>query len=368
MRQAVEEGFIVDVLTNYTTYDQLFRLETAAEGTIEVPSGEASDAWRALPSCTPTSRPRRRSSSSSTSSVVRPLLGGEAKAMVVCESREEAVQWKRALDREIEKHGHEDVKTLVAFSGEVTVRSPEADNKGMSYTEPEMNKIAGQPLPESKLPEEFDRAGYGVLILAEKYQTGFDQPKLCGMYGDKKLVGVNAVQTLSRLNRSRLGKDRVYVLDFRNTGEEIRKAFEPYYGQTEATPSDPNVLFDAADAVRAFDVITDYERRSSRMPGRPCTRPTRTSATPCCPRRLKAPTTARARARWRHPAGAARRAEPLHPLLRLPLAGAAVHPARHRSALPVQQGAAATPAERQAARRRRPRGPDRADALPHRRG
>ena len=92
---------------------------------------------------------------------MRPLLGGDAKAMVVCESREEAVQWKRALDREIEKHGHEDVKTLVAFSGEVTVKSPDADNRGMAYTEPDMNKIAGRPLPESKLAEEFDKAGYG---------------------------------------------------------------------------------------------------------------------------------------------------------------------------------------------------------------
>jgi type I restriction enzyme R subunit len=257
-------------------------------------------------------------------SLVRPLLGGEAKAMVVCESREEAVQWKRALDREIEKHGHEDVKTLVAFSGEVTVKSPEADNKGMSYTEPEMNKIAGRPLPESKLPEECDKPGYGVLIVAGKYQTDFDQPKLCGMYVDKKLVCVNAVQTLSRLNRSHLGKDRVYVLDFRNTGEEIRKAFAPYYGQTEATPSDPNVLFDAADAVRAFDVITDQELRSSRRAGRRCKSSTRTTprgAVHVDPMRLRhCP-----RTRCRHPAGAARRAEPVHPLLRLPLPGAAVH-------------------------------------------
>ena len=127
----------------------------------------------------------------------------------------------------------------------------------MSYTEPEMNEIAGKPLPESKLPEEFDKAGYGVLVVAEKYQTGFDQPKLCGMYVDKKLAGVNAVQTLSRLNRIHPGKDEIFVLDFLNDAEEIRKAFEPFYGQTEATPSDPNVLFDAADAVREFDVITD---------------------------------------------------------------------------------------------------------------
>jgi len=179
--------------------------------------------------------------------------------MVVCASREEAVQWKRALDQEIERHGHTDVKTLAAFSGEVTVRNPEADNVGMYYTEPKMNASAGKPLPESKLPEEFAKAEYGVLVVAEKYQTGFDQPKLCGMYVDKALTGVNAVQTLSRLNRSAPGKDEVYVLDFRNTGEHIRAAFEPFYGQTEATPTDPNVLFDAADAVRATRVIDDAE-------------------------------------------------------------------------------------------------------------
>jgi type I restriction enzyme R subunit len=141
----------------------------------------------------------------------------------------------------------------------VTVQHPEADNKGFKYTEPEMNKIAGRPLPESKLADEFDKPTYGLLVVAEKYQTGFDQPNLCGMYVDKKLVGVNAVQTLSRLNRSARGKDEVYVLDFRNTTDEIRKAFEPFYERTEGEPSELNVLFDAADAVRGFGVITDAE-------------------------------------------------------------------------------------------------------------
>jgi type I restriction enzyme R subunit len=260
MRQAIEEGFIVDVLANYTTYDQLFRLETAAQETIDVPAGEASRKLARFTELHPYVKSQKAAVVvEHYKTVVRPLLGGEAKAMVVCEGREEAVQWKRALDREIEQHGHANVKALVAFSGEVRIRNPDADNYGLEYTEPQMNKIDGKPLPESKLPDEFDKPIYGVLIVAEKYQTGFDQPKLCGMYVDKTLVGVNAVQTLSRLNRAFPGKDAVYVLDFRNTTEQIRKAFEPFYEGTEGVPIDPNVLFDAADTVRSFGVITDAE-------------------------------------------------------------------------------------------------------------
>ncbi len=260
MRQAIEEGFIVDVLRNYTTFDQLARLETAADEQLEVPKGKGTSFFSQFVDLHPYVKAQKAAIViEHFKRVVRPLLGGQGKAMVVCESREEAVQWKRALDQEIERHGHADVKTLVAFSGQVTVRNHEADNTGMDYTEPGMNAIAGKPLPESKLPEEFSKTEYGILVVAEKYQTGFDQPSLCGMYVDKTLTGVNAVQTLSRLNRSAPGKDEVYVLDFRNTGEHIRAAFEPFYGQTEATPTDPNVLFDAADAVRATRVIDDAE-------------------------------------------------------------------------------------------------------------
>ncbi|MCW2984213.1 MAG: type restriction endonuclease subunit [Conexibacter sp.] len=260
MRQAIEEGFILDVLRNYTTYDQLRRLEDAAGKELEVPAGKAASRLARFAELHPYVKTQKAAVVvEHFKRVVRPLLGGQAKAMVVCESREEAVQWKRALDQEIERHGHADVKTLVAFSGEVTVRNSEADNVGMDYTEPDMNKIAGKSLPETKLPEEFNKPSYGILVVAEKYQTGFDQPKLCGMYVDKKLTGVNAVQTLSRLNRSAPGKEDVYVLDFRNTGEDIHKAFAPYFEQTEGVPSAPNVLFDAADSVRAFNVITDEE-------------------------------------------------------------------------------------------------------------
>jgi type I restriction enzyme R subunit len=261
MRQAIEEGFILDVLANYTTYEQLYRLETRAEAeSKEVPARQAARRLARFAELHPHVKTQKAEVVvAHYRRVVRPLLGGEAKAMVVCESREEAVQWKRALDREIERKGYDDIKTLVAFSGEVTIANPQADNVGMSYTEPEMNKIGGRPLPETKLPEEFDKPEYGILVVAEKYQTGFDQPKLCGMYVDKVLTGVNAVQTLSRLNRIHPGKEDVYVLDFRNTAEQIRKAFQPFYESTEGMPTDPNVLFDAADKVREFGVITDAD-------------------------------------------------------------------------------------------------------------
>ncbi|WP_249010488.1 type I restriction endonuclease subunit R [Conexibacter sp. DBS9H8] len=258
MRQAIEEGFIVDVLKNYTTYEQLYRLESAAGEQLEVPSSEAARRLAQFAQLHPYVKAQKaKVVIDHYKRVVRPLLGGHAKAMVVCESREEAVQWKRALDQEIERHGHSDVKALVAFSGEVTVRNSQADNVGMTYTEPAMNAIDGKPLPETKLPDEFKKPAYGILIVAEKYQTGFDQPLLSGMYVDKTLTGVNAVQTLSRLNRAHPGKENVYVLDFRNTAEHIRDAFLPFYERTEATPTDPNVLFDAADQVRGFAVISD---------------------------------------------------------------------------------------------------------------
>lgn len=261
MRQAIEEGFIVDVLTNYTTFEQLARLETEADEAMEVPKGKTSGFFSRFVNLHPYVKTQKAAVViEHYKRVVRPLLGGKGKAMVVCASREEAVQWHRALIAEIEKHGHTDVRALVAFSGTVTISNAEADNVGMEYTEPKMNQfVAGKPLSEAGLPDEFARDEYGLLVVAEKYQTGFDQPKLCGMYVDKTLTGVNAVQTLSRLNRTFVGKDNVYVLDFQNEADHIRAAFEPFYGQTQAAPSEPNVLFDAADTVRDLGIIDDAE-------------------------------------------------------------------------------------------------------------
>jgi len=260
MRQAIDEGFILDVLRGYATYDQYYRLEAKAHEEIEVPKGKAAARVAAFAALHPYAKAQKAQVVvDHYRRVVRPMLGGEAKAMVVTSGRQEAVRWKQALDREIEKGGHGDVKALVAFSGEVRIDDPEARDHGERYTEPGMNAIDGKPLPEARLPEEFDKAEYGVLVVAEKFQTGFDQPKLCAMYVDKRLSGVNAVQTLSRLNRTHPGKDRTFVVDFANDAEEIRAAFEPYYDAAEAPPSDPNALFDAAEVVRAHGIVTDAD-------------------------------------------------------------------------------------------------------------
>ena len=162
-------------------------------------------------------------------------MGGRAKAMVVTGSRLAAVKYKLAFDQYIKTNGYTGIRSLVAFSG--TVEDP--DNPGASWTEVSMN----DGLAESELPETFERDDYRVLLVAEKYQTGFDQPLLQTMYVVKKLAGVQAVQTLSRLNRMAPGKKRTFVLDFVNKEEDIHKAFKPYY---ESTPigenADPHKL------------------------------------------------------------------------------------------------------------------------------
>jgi type I restriction enzyme R subunit len=160
--------------------------------------------------------------------------------MVVTSSRLHAVRYKLAFDRYIAENGYTDVRPLVAFSG--TVRDPET---GQEYTEPGMNLdvVTGKPIGESQLPERFESPDYQVLLVANKYQTGYDQPLLHTMYVDKRLDGVQAVQTLSRLNRMIPGKDAPFVLDFVNESENIFRAFKPYYDRTELREaSDPAQL------------------------------------------------------------------------------------------------------------------------------
>ena len=162
-------------------------------------------------------------------------LGGRAKAMVVTASRLSAVKYKQAFDRYIKDKGYTGIRALVAFSG--TVVDP--DQPGSGFTEVAMN----DGLPERELAERFAGEAYRVLIVAEKYQTGFDQPLLQTMYVVKRLAGVQAVQTLSRLNRTAPGKTRTFVLDFRNEEEDIFKAFKQYY---ETTPIGENAASQAA--------------------------------------------------------------------------------------------------------------------------
>jgi type I restriction enzyme R subunit len=230
MRQAIEENFIMDVLDNYTTYKRFYGLIKQVEGDPEVPRRKAAKALAQY----------MELHAVNIDQVVLVIVehfrlhvmqevGGRAKAMVVTGSRLAAVKYKLAFDKYIRDHSYEGIRSLVAFSG--TVEDPE--DPGSSYTEVAMN----DGLSESELPEAFEGGDYRVLLVAEKYQTGFDQPLLQTMYVVKRLAGVQAVQTLSRLNRRATGKARTFVLDFVNEEGDIHKAFKPYY---ESTPVGEN--------------------------------------------------------------------------------------------------------------------------------
>jgi type I restriction enzyme R subunit len=241
MRQAIEEGFILDVLTNYTTYAMYYRLLKAAEDDPTLPKKKAARALAKFMSLHPHNIEQKTEVMVEhfRRSVVH-RLGGRAKAMVVTSSRLHAVRYKLAFERYIAENEYTDIRPLIAFSG--TVKDPETE---MEYTEPGMNLdvVTGKPISEAALPERFGSPDYQVLLVANKYQTGFDQPLLHTMYVDKRLDGVQAVQTLSRLNRMIPGKDAPFVLDFINDAVNIYRAFKPYYDKTElAEVSDPSKL------------------------------------------------------------------------------------------------------------------------------
>ncbi|HSO83408.1 type I restriction endonuclease subunit R [Thiocapsa sp.] len=250
MRQAIEEGFILDVLQNYTTYKRFFGLIKQIEDDPDVPRKKAAKALTRYLELHPVNIEQV------VSVIVEHFrlyvmheLGGRAKAMVVTGSRLAAVKYKLAFDRYIKEQGYSGIRSLVAFSG--TVEDP--DDPGSSYTEVAMNG----GLAESELPETFERDAYRVLLVAEKYQTGFDQPLLQTMYVVKRLAGVQAVQTLSRLNRIAPGKSRTFVLDFANEEDDIYQAFKPYY---ETTPvgenADPHRLSELQHRLLEWAIFT----------------------------------------------------------------------------------------------------------------
>jgi type I restriction enzyme R subunit len=248
MRQAIEEHFIEDVLKNYTTYQTFWRIEKAIT---EDPAYDSVKAKRAIARFVSLHPYQLAQKAEIIIEHFREhtvhKIGGKAKAMVVTSSRLHAVRYKRAIDAYIAEQGYEDLHTLVAFSGTVT-------DDGLDYTEPGMNHF-----PESQTAERFGTEEYQVLIVAEKFQTGFDQPLLHTMYVDRVLTGLAAVQTLSRLNRIHPEKTDTFVLDFRNEAEDIAKAFEPWYGKTVAIPTDPNLLWDTRHALDPFDVLREEE-------------------------------------------------------------------------------------------------------------
>ena len=222
MRQAIEERFILDVLKNYTTYKTYYRLVKSIADDPEVDKRKAAKALTRYLSIHPHNIAQKtKIMVEHFRQFVKPKIGGRAKAMVVTPSRLHAVRYKKAFDKYINENWYADIKTLVAFSG--TVVDPTFPE--IEYTEVSMNNR----IKEKELPEKFASDEYQILIVAEKYQTGFDQPLLHTMYVDKRLSGVQAVQTLSRLNRIHPGKVDTFVLDFVNDAKEIQDSFQPYY-------------------------------------------------------------------------------------------------------------------------------------------
>jgi type I restriction enzyme, R subunit len=275
MRQAIEEKFILDVLQNYTTYKLAFKLAQTIErnGASHRLSDGTSPAASAVPL---TEREVERSAamkgimgwvrlhpyniSQKVEIVVEhfrqhvaPLLNGTAKAMVVVGSRQEAVRWKLAIDKYIKSRDYT-IRSLVAFSGEVTDKESGPD----PFTE--HSKDLNPNLRGRDIREAFKGDEYQILLVANKFQTGFDQPLLCGMYVDKRLAGIQAVQTLSRLNRAHPGKDTTYVLDFVNNTEDVLAAFKTYHTSAElADVTDPNLVYNLRAKLDAAGHYDDFE-------------------------------------------------------------------------------------------------------------
>jgi type I restriction enzyme R subunit len=260
MKQAVEEGFILDVLQNYTPYSLAFKLaQDGAE--IQETEVERSTAMRGLMEWV---RLHPYNISQKVKIVVEhfrenvaDLLGGKAKAMVVLQSRKEAVRWKLAIDAYIKEKGYS-LGTLTAFSGEV--RDLESGPQPFSET----NQTLNPDLKGQELKEVFNTDDFHILLVANKFQTGFDQPLLSAMYVDRRLAGVQAVQTLSRLNRAyksgSIKKETTFVLDFSDSSEEVLQAFSQYYGRAELEAvTDPELIFDLKAKLDDAGHYDDYE-------------------------------------------------------------------------------------------------------------
>src|SRR5690554_3598104 len=272
MRQAIEEGFILDVLKNYTNYKVAYNLAMKiADKDEEVESKKAKvklNQWVRLHDYNISQKVQVIVEHFKDN--VMGLLGGQAKAMIVTSSRKEAVRYKQSFDKYLvykqSEKGYQNIAAMIAFSGEVefTEKDPNAvaligeTDFGKKWTEANMNPgLKGRDMRKA-----FDSDDYQVMIVANKFQTGFDQPKLCAMYVDKKLGGVECVQTLSRLNRTYPSKAETgtFVLDFFNEPQDILDAFQPYYQTAElADVSDPDLIFDLYEKLRAAGIFQWHE-------------------------------------------------------------------------------------------------------------
>ena len=242
MRQAIEENFILDVLQNYTTYELYFKISKAIEEDPELNKKKAAQAIARFVSLHPHNLAQKTEIIlEHFRTCVATKIGGKAKAMVVTSSRLHAKRYFEEFDRYIKEKGYQqEIKILVAFSGKV--KDPDYPNEKYpeGVSEPQLTGFG-----EKELPKVFDQDESKILIVADKYQTGFDQPLLHTLYVDKPLSGVKAVQTLSRLNRTITGKEDTFILDFVNSRETIFESFQPYYGRTILKEEpDPNHLYD----------------------------------------------------------------------------------------------------------------------------
>ncbi|MEO5787760.1 DEAD/DEAH box helicase family protein [Gelidibacter sp.] len=251
MKQAIEEGFILDVLKNYTTYKTYFKLSKEIEEDPTVNKKQASRAIGRFMSLHPHNLAQKTEVIiEHFRQVVSKKIGGKAKAMLVTGSRLHAVRYKEEFDKYIKDKGYTDIKTIVAFSGKVIY-----DTYPEGVTEMQLNGFK-----ENEVPKKFASAEYQLLLVADKYQTGFDQPLLHTMYVDKKLSGVKCVQTLSRLNRMHAGKDDTFILDFVNDTEDILNSFQPYYELTTVeSTTDANQLHDLQYEIEKAQVIWESE-------------------------------------------------------------------------------------------------------------
>jgi type I restriction enzyme R subunit len=255
MRQAIEEGFILDVLANYVTYKRYYRLANGlTSDDPEVEKGKAAVALARFVDLHPSNLDQRAEIIiEHFRTVTAGKIGGQAKAMVVTGSRLHAVRYLAAVQRYLEKKQLTGIRAMVAFSGSLL----DPDVPGDAVTESGLNGF-----PETQTKQRFHDEGQ-LLIVAEKYQTGFDEPLLHTMYVDKKLEGIKAVQTLSRLNRIHAGKEDTFVLDFRNTAEEMREQFAPFYESSWTEETDPNLLYNLQTRIENHHVIHPGEQQKA---------------------------------------------------------------------------------------------------------
>ena len=254
MRQAIEEGFILDVLQNYMTYETCFKIAKTTEDNPDLPASRAAKVIRRYQELHPYNISQKSQIIVETfRETTRHKIGGRGKMMVITSSRLAAVRYYHEIKRYIREQKYDDVEILVAFSGAITDGDEE-------YTEPKLNvRKDGSHIAETQTKAEFHE-NFNVLIVAEKYQTGFDEPLLHTMIVDKKLKNVKAVQTLSRLNRTCPGKNDTFVLDFVNTQEDILAAFQPFYQETMLQQEvNVDLIYQTQKELRGYGIYTDND-------------------------------------------------------------------------------------------------------------